>query len=211
MPACSYYPYSLQSHFEKLPCDFRKASDEYNLARRGHVRRSIRPKPCGYTVGGRCFTLAFFGPPGSQMGPGFFLEEEKLSARKLIFAALAVCSAVRTLAGPILTTIQDVIYNADGTPYNGFAVITWTPFVAGDTSQIATQSVTVNITGGNLMVQLVPTTNAIPAGYYSVTFTSTGNAQFTETWAVPPSTVPLRVQAVLISPGTLPSPLITGG
>ena len=71
------------------------------------------------------------------MGPGFFLEEEKLSARKLIFAALAVCSAVRTLAGPILTTIQDVIYNADGTPYNGFAVIKWTPFVAGDTSQIA--------------------------------------------------------------------------
>jgi hypothetical protein len=133
-----------------------------------------------------------------------------MSVRKFVFAAPAICLAMPLLAGPVLTTIQDVIYNANGTPYNGFAVITWTPFVAGDTSQIATQSVTVTITGGNLMVQLVPTTNAIPAGYYSVAFTSAGNDQFTETWAVPPSTVPLRIQAVLISPGSAASPLITG-
>ena len=58
-----------------------------------------------------------------------------MSARKFVFAALAVRLAVPLLAGPILTTIQDVIYNANGTPYNGFAVITWTPFVAGDTSR----------------------------------------------------------------------------
>ena len=134
-----------------------------------------------------------------------------MSARKLVSAALAVCLAAPLLAGPVLTTIQDVIYNANGTPYNGFAVITWTPFVAGDTTQIATQSVTVSITGGNLFVQLVPTTNATPAGYYTVTFTSAGNDQFTESWAVPPSVVPLRVQAVLISPGSGPSPLTTGG
>lgn len=137
-----------------------------------------------------------------------------MSVRKLGIAALAVCVSGPLLAGPILTTIQDVIYNANGTPYNGFAVINWTPFVAGDTSQIATQSVTVNITGGNLLVQLVPTTNATPAGYYTVTFTSAGNDQFTETWAVPPSTVPLRVQAVLMSQntgGTVASPALTTG
>jgi hypothetical protein len=139
-----------------------------------------------------------------------------LSARKLVFAALAVRLAVPLLAGPILTTIQDVIYNADGTPYNGFAVIKWTPFVAGDTSQIATQSVTVNITGGNLMVQLVPTTNATPAGYYTVTFTSAGNDQFTEMWAVPPSVPSLRVQAVVVSQATggtapLPPSALTAG
>jgi len=134
-----------------------------------------------------------------------------MSFHQLTCAVLAVCLAVSLPAGPIVTTIQDVIYNADGTPYNGFAVITWTPFVAGDTSQIATQKVTVNIRGGNLMVQLVPTTNATPAGYYTVTFTSAGNDQFTQTWAVPPSLTPLRVQAVMMSPGTSPSPLITGG
>jgi hypothetical protein len=134
-----------------------------------------------------------------------------MPARKLVPATLAVCLTIPLLAGPVLTTIQDVIYNANGTPYNGFAVITWTPFVAGDTTQIATQSVTVNITAGNLYVQLVPTTNATPAGYYTVTFTSAGNDQFTQSWGVPPSVVPLRVQAVVISPGAGPSPLITGG
>jgi hypothetical protein len=123
---------------------------------------------------------------------------------------LAASLTVPLLAGPVLTTIQDVIYNADGTPYNGFAVIAWTPFVAGDTSQIATQQVTVNISGGSLFVQLVPTTNATPAGYYSVTFTSAGNDQFTETWGVPPSTKALRIQDVLLSSGTTPSPMITG-
>ena len=133
-----------------------------------------------------------------------------MSVRKLVLATLVFCAAVPLPAGPTLTTIQDVVYNADGTPYNGFAVIKWTPFVAGDTTQIATQSVTVNITGGNLMVQLVPTTNATPAGYYTVTFTSNGNDQFTENWAVPPSVTPLRVQAVLMSTGTGVSPLTSG-
>lgn len=131
-------------------------------------------------------------------------------SHKLACAAFGLCLAVPLAAGPTLTTIQDVIYNADGTPYNGIAIIQWTPFVAGDTSQIATQQVTVNIIAGNLMVQLVPTTNATPAGYYTVTFTSAGNDQFTQTWAVPPSTKPLRIQAVMMSPGTAPSSLITG-
>lgn len=145
------------------------------------------------------------------MGPGFLLGKVNMSARKLVFAAWAAALAAPLLAGPILTTIQDVVYKADGSLYNGFAVIKWTPFVAGDTSQIATQSVTVPITAGNLVVQLAPTTNATPAGYYTVTFISNGNDQFTETWAVPPSTKPLRVQAVLTSPGAVPPPLTTGG
>jgi hypothetical protein len=132
-------------------------------------------------------------------------------ARKLVSAALALCLAAPLLAGPVLTTIQDVIYDANGAPYTGFAVITWTPFVAGDASPIGMQSVTVNITAGNLFVQLVPTTNATPPGYYTVAFTSAGNDQFTQTWAVPPSTVPLRVLAVLMSQGAGASPLITGG
>ena len=120
--------------------------------------------------------------------------------RKLRCVALAACLALPLLGGPVLTTIQDVIYLANGTPYNGIAVITWMPFTAGDTSQIATQNVTVTITNGNLMVELVPNTNATPPGYYSVTYTSAGNDQFTETWNVPPSIRPLRVQDVLNSP-----------
>ena len=135
-------------------------------------------------------------------------------AHKLGAAALVVYLAVPLAAGPTLTTIQDVIYLATGAPYNGLAIVTWTPFVAGDASNIATQSVTVNIVGGNLMVQLVPSTNANPAGFYSVTYTSAGNDQFTELWAVPPSTKPLLISDVLMGPytatATSPAPLLTG-
>lgn len=131
-------------------------------------------------------------------------------AHKLGGAALAASLAFPLLAGPTLTTIQDTIYKADGTPYTGLAIITWTPFTAGDTTQIATQSVTLNITGGNLMVQLVPTTNATPAGYYAVTFVGSGNDQFNQTWAVPPSAKPLKVLDVLTSPSPSPSSLVTG-
>ena len=136
-------------------------------------------------------------------------------AQKLGGAVMAVCLAIPLAAGPTLTTIQDVIYLATGAPYNGLAIITWTPFVAGGSSNIATQSVTVNITGGNLYVQLVPTTNANPAGYYTVTFTSAGNDQFTQLWAVPPSTRPLLISNVVMAPSTptvtTPSTLLTGG
>jgi hypothetical protein len=140
-------------------------------------------------------------------------------AQKISCAALALCLAAPLVAGPTLTTIQDTIYLADGTPYNGLAIITWTPFVAGNTTQIATQVVNVTISGGNLMVQLVPSTNANPPGYYTVTYTSSGNDQFTQTWAVPPSTQPLTVQDVLFSTttggsigtgSTGTSPVVTG-
>ena len=119
--------------------------------------------------------------------------------------ALAWSLAGLALGGPTLTTIQDMIYNADGSPYNGIVTINWTAFEAGDTSKIATQNVTMTIANGNLMVQLVPSTNANPGGYYSVLYTSAGNDQFSETWAVPPSTHPLRVRDVLLSPSSLMS------
>src|SRR3984957_6527197 len=135
-------------------------------------------------------------------------------AHKLGAAALVVYLAVPLAAGPTLTTIQDVIYLATGAPYNGLAIVTWTPFVAGDASNIATQSVTVNIVGGNLMVQLVPSTNANPAGFYSVTYTTPGNDQFPELLAGPPSTKPLLISDVLMGPytatATSPAPLLTG-
>ena len=82
-----------------------------------------------------------------MLGPGLFLFEGSDNVcTEICSGRLATCLAVPLAAGPVLTTIQDMVYNANGTPYNGFAVINWTPFVAGDTSQIATQSVTVNIT-----------------------------------------------------------------
>ena len=60
---------------------------------------------------------------------------------------------------------------------------------------------TLTIVNGVLDVQLVPTTTASAGAQYNVTFNNAGVNQFTEVWAVPPSTVPLRLSAVLVSQG----------
>src|SRR5436305_4439785 len=87
-------------------------------------------------------------------------------------------------AGPPLTTIQDVLYKADGTRFNGALTISWKSFQAVDTSDIVMQSTTVKVVDGNLRVQLVPSTTAIPAGAYTVIYNSDGRIQFQERWAV---------------------------
>ena len=114
-----------------------------------------------------------------------------------LFTAVLVASGA--MAGPPLTTIQDVLYKADGTRFAGTLTISWNSFEAIDKSAIATQVTTVTVTGGNLWVQLVPTTTAVPAANYTVVYNSDGQIQFTETWAVPSSTGPLRIRDVRIA------------
>lgn len=122
-------------------------------------------------------------------------------------AALGLALALSLAAQPPLTTIQDVLYKADGTRFNGYVEISWTSFEASDTSNIATQFRAVRIVDGNLSVKLVPTTNADPPAIYTVTYNSSGKVQFQETWAVPPSSHRLRIRDVRIS---IPSNIGTG-
>jgi hypothetical protein len=105
---------------------------------------------------------------------------------------------VPAVAAPPLTTIEDVLYKADGSKFNGVAFIEWTSFQAADFSNIATQSVTVQISEGALRVRLVPTTNAVPTAYYRVRYYSDGRIQFNEIWAVPPSDKTLRLRDVRV-------------
>ena len=120
--------------------------------------------------------------------------------RSILTAALLALSA---LAAPPLTTIQDVLYKADGTRFNGTVTIGWTSFQASDQSDIATQLITVKIVDGNLRVQLVPTTSSTPAVYYTAKYNSDGRVQFEETWSVPSSAQPVRLRDVRVAtPGT---------
>ena len=113
---------------------------------------------------------------------------------------IAGCLAVTALyADPALTTIQDILYKANGTRFSGIVQINWTSFQASDSSDVPTQSVTTQVTNGYLRVQLVPTTTATPPANYTVTYNSDGKVQFTETWAVPPSASVLRVAEVRVS------------
>ncbi len=119
------------------------------------------------------------------------------------FAAVLVSSALA--AGPALTTIQDVLYKADGTRFNGSVTISWNSFQAADNSSIVTQSTTVKVVDGVFRVQLAPTTTAVPQVYYSVVYTSDGRVQFQETWAVPSSGQALRIRDVRIAAATAAS------
>jgi hypothetical protein len=119
----------------------------------------------------------------------------------LLFAGLAFSAQLQ--ATPPLTTISDTLYNADGSLFNGVLTITWPAFEASDTTQIAAGTLTVQVNNGVLYVQLVPTTNANTGAVYTVTFASEGVVEFTEVWAVPPSTIALRVRDVLVPAGTV--------
>src|ERR1700733_1850964 len=114
-----------------------------------------------------------------------------------------VVAAMMMHAQPALTTIQDILYRADGTRFNGEIFISWNAFTAGDTSNIATAQVKLPIVNGVLHVELVPTTTASAGANYQVTYNSQGQFQFSQIWAVPPSSVPLKVSAVLVSSGTV--------
>jgi hypothetical protein len=115
---------------------------------------------------------------------------------RLLFAAVWLASSA--LAAPPLTTIQDVLYKADGTRFSGTMTISWTSFEAVDQSAITTQSITVKVVDGNLRVQLVATTTSTPPVYYTVIYNSDGRIQFQETWAVPSSAEILRLRDVRV-------------
>ena len=118
-------------------------------------------------------------------------------------AILMAALAAGAVAQPALTTIQDVLYRADGTRFNGTLVIQWNSFQAGDLSNIATANLTLPIVNGVLKVKLVPTTTASAGAQYQVTYNNKAGMLFTQFWAVPPSTTTLRVRDVLLAAGTV--------
>ncbi len=96
-----------------------------------------------------------------------------------------------------LSTIQDTLFKADGTRFTGTITIRWSTFDATNIGTIVQQSKAVSVSNGNLMVQLAPNAAAqAPANAYTVLYQSDGLEQFTETWSVPSTTVPLKVADV---------------
>ncbi len=109
-------------------------------------------------------------------------------------------------ADPSLTTVQDSLYKANGTPFSGFVQIEWQSFEAADSSNIATANLTVPIINGVIYVQLVPNANG---SSYAVRYVSDGKIQFQELWVVPASLTPLGLKDVRTT--SVPSSGGTGG
>jgi hypothetical protein len=125
------------------------------------------------------------------------LPKFSTALRGALFAATVFCGMAFAQSG--LTTIQDTLFKADGTRFNGTLSIQWSTFDASNIGTIVQQSRSVTVSNGNLQVQLVPNaTTAAPANVYTVHYQSDGNQQFTETWSVPSSASALTVAAVRV-------------
>jgi hypothetical protein len=121
--------------------------------------------------------------------------------KKMLLLA-AVCGMAWGQTG--LTTIQDTLFKADGTRFNGTLSIHWNTFDTTSPGTVVQQSTTVTVVNGNLQVSLAANAAALPpANVYMVQYQSDGREQFQETWTVPVSTIPLRVSVVRT--GTLPA------
>ena len=145
-------------------------------------------------------------PPVRRVDLGKVAAAKTGRQSPFFIALFALLMAVTAVAQPALTTIQDVLYRADGTRFTGTMFIKYNSFLAGDTSNIATANLTLPIVNGVLRVQLVPTTTASAGAQYAVTYNSQGIDQFTETWAVAPSTTVMKVADVRVSTGTVIGP-----
>jgi hypothetical protein len=84
---------------------------------------------------------------------------------------------------PVLTTIQDTLYNLDGSPMNGSIIVTNAAFSVGGVP-IAHGTRTFPINNGVVNIQLAPTDHANPAVAYSVSTVTSGRAA-TSVWSMP--------------------------
>ena len=127
--------------------------------------------------------------------------------RRWRWCAISVCATLgfgfRLGATPPLTTIQDTLFNSDGTRFNGVVTISWQSFQASDTSEIAGSNIRLQIVNGLLYVQLVPSTTSITPAIYTVQYSNGGASLYTEAWGVPASITPLAVASVRLAPGTV--------
>lgn len=123
-----------------------------------------------------------------------------------ILAALLGLGAGALWASPPLTTIQDQLYRANGTPVDGTLLISWKAFVASDNSNIPANTLRVPVSSGLLRVKLVPTTTALTTASYTVMYLIDGKLTNTETWSVPGSVAPVAVRMVRVSTTPVTTP-----
>jgi hypothetical protein len=119
----------------------------------------------------------------------------------VLWMTLLLPTAVRA-QGPVLTTISDTVYRADGTPASGTALISWPSFQTAAGQAVTAGNLSITIDAGAFLAQLVPNAGASPTGtYYVVIFQLDDGTVRKEYWSVP-TTSPTTIAAVITTPGT---------
>lgn len=100
---------------------------------------------------------------------------------------LLIAAASRQMLAINTTTVQDVVYRANGQPASGTLVISWPAFTAADDSAVAAGSVSVAIgANGAISIPLVPNAGASPDGtYYQIIYKLDDGTTSEEYWSVP--------------------------
>jgi len=117
--------------------------------------------------------------------------------RALALAGGAAAAAAVLLAAPPLSIVQDTLYKADGSYFNGTITVSWKSFTASDNSSIPGNVLKVPVVNGVIRMKLAPTVNASQGAYYSATYWSDGR-QFTELWSVPQTAGVLKLKDIRI-------------
>ncbi len=99
----------------------------------------------------------------------------------LVLAASAIHAQIST------TTVQGIVYRADGTPATGTLIVTWPAFSTASEQAVAAGSKTVSIgQGGFVSLNLAPNAGASPAGiYYTAIYHLNDSTVNKEYWVVP--------------------------
>ena len=102
-----------------------------------------------------------------------------------------------------LTSLQDTLYNPNGTTANGNIYLTWASFTAADGKVVngSAAPLIIEIVNGVLNISLEPTDTATPSGSYYVATYNLGTPYApVEHWNVPTSGSPVNLAAVRTLP-----------
>lgn len=109
-----------------------------------------------------------------------------------VWTCLTILAGLAGAQAPALVTVQDTIYNPDGTRFNGYLILEWkTP--QGVT--VAQQSRNVRVVNGLFSVSLASNTGVV-GSYYNVKYSSGGYIRVVERWTVPASSSVLTIASV---------------
>ncbi len=116
-------------------------------------------------------------------------------------------AAARAGNAPAMTTVQDILYRADGTIASGTLLISWPGFTTADNKPVAAGSLSQRVDGsGQVTLALAPNAGATPSGtYYKVFIKLDDGTSSTEYWVIPAASgSPVTIGSVrtAVAPGS---------